>query len=183
MFPISGFLDMRKLLPGTFQDFMFYIVNSQDFWRNKKRTCPLGIHFFLVGVMVSQQGASVSELPAALRRPQKKARPWILEHVFCWVCDFKVILRSPGKMFIMGPICSNDNASKTRIEILCKKTCCIAHVFLLSLISYEIPGKLEPWPECQLELSLDLGGALKDVFDLKTGFLSMTPAWDPKQGL
>ena len=29
-------------------------------------------------------------------------------------------------------------------------------IFFLSLISYVIPGKLEPWPECQLELCLDL---------------------------
>ena len=28
--------------------------------------------------------------------------------------------------------------------------------FLPSLISYVIPGKLEPWPECELELILDL---------------------------
>jgi len=32
---------------------------------------------------ISQQGASVSELPAALWRPQKKHVPGFLEHVFC----------------------------------------------------------------------------------------------------
>jgi len=88
---------------------------------------------------------------------EKKHTPGILEHVFCVFCDFWAILMSPGKMFILWPICSNDYASKTRIEILCKKTCCVAHnLFVLSLISYVIPGKLEPWPECQLELLLDL---------------------------
>ena len=60
-------------------------------------------------------------LPAALRRPQKKHAPGFLEHAFCGFCDFWVILRSPGKIFIIWPICSNDYASKTRIEILCKK--------------------------------------------------------------
>jgi len=29
-------------------------------------------------------------------------------------------------------------------------------IFFLSLTSYVIPGKLEPWPECQLELIWDL---------------------------
>ena len=35
------------------------------------------------GFRVSQQGASVWWLPAALRRPQKKHAPGILEHVSC----------------------------------------------------------------------------------------------------
>ena len=63
-------------------------------------------------------------LPAALRRPQKNHVPGILEHAFCefcGFCDFWVILRSRGKIFIIWPIWSNDYASKTRIEILCKK--------------------------------------------------------------
>ena len=43
-----------------------------------------------------------------------------------------------GKMFIMWLICSNDYAGKTCIEILCKKTCCIApDIFVLSLIYSE----------------------------------------------
>ena len=72
-------------------------------------------------------------LPAALRRPQKKHAPGILEHAFCEICgfcNFWVMLRSPSKNFIIWPIWSNDNASKTRIELLCKKTCSTApHLF------------------------------------------------------
>jgi len=63
-------------------------------------------------------------LPAALRRPQKRHVPGFLEHAFCECCGFCYfweILRSPGKIFIIWPICSNDYASKTRIKILCKK--------------------------------------------------------------
>ena len=72
-------------------------------------------------------------LCACLRRfgdLRKKHVPGILEHAFCefcGFCDFWVILRSPGKIFIIWPIWSNDYASKTRIEILCKKMCFVAH--------------------------------------------------------
>ena len=44
-------------------------------------------HFVqMSGFRVSQQGASVWWLPAALRRPQKKHAPGILEHVSCVFC-------------------------------------------------------------------------------------------------
>jgi len=33
-FPISGFLDMRKLLPGTFQDFKVDILKSKHVFEN-----------------------------------------------------------------------------------------------------------------------------------------------------
>jgi len=62
----------------------------------------------------------------------KKHAPWFLEHVFCGVCDFCTVLRSPGNCFIIWPICSNDYASKTRIKILCKKTCFMAHICFCS---------------------------------------------------
>ena len=47
------------------------------------------------------------------------------------------------------PICSNDYASKTLIEILCKKTWCTAPICFLSLICRVIPANIEPSPECQ----------------------------------
>ena len=70
-FPVSGFLDTRKLFPGTFQDFNFDILKSCHFYRisNISTIILLEIYFFAVS-SVSQQGASVSQLPAALRRPQ-----------------------------------------------------------------------------------------------------------------
>ena len=52
-----------------------------------------------VGFRVSQQGASVWWLPAALQRPQKKHAPGILKHVSCGVdrlfmiFDFFMVLR------------------------------------------------------------------------------------------
>jgi len=80
---------------------------------------------------------------------ETKTRTWILEHVFCGCCDFKTILRSPGQIFTIWPICSNDYASKTHIEILCKQMCCMApHVFY-KLDFLLVPGMIEPWPECQ----------------------------------
>ena len=56
-------------------------------------------------------------------------------------------------MFTIWPISSHDYASKTRIEILCKKTCPTAPHFFLSLISFEFLGIIEPWPKCQPEAS------------------------------
>ena len=50
-------------------------------------------HFVkMSGFRVSQQGASVWLLPAALRRPQKKHAPGFLEHVSCRFCGFLMIL-------------------------------------------------------------------------------------------
>jgi len=44
-----------------------------------------------------------------------------------------------------------------RASKFCAKRCASWHtVFFLSLIYCVIPGKLEPWPECKLELILDL---------------------------
>ena len=43
---------------------------------------------------VPQPFAAVSQLPAALRLPQKKHTPGILEHVSCGCCQFLSILGS-----------------------------------------------------------------------------------------
>ena len=50
---------------------------------------------FFTGFKVSQPCASVSQLPAALRRPQKKHAPGILEHVSCGFCHFLTISGPP----------------------------------------------------------------------------------------
>ena len=127
-FLISGFLDMRKTLPDTLQDFNFQILKSQHFQKmlrmptnnchvyrfegppravrwvvsacgasaTSEKTRPwnfgtcilcflsivLIVHDF-VGFRVSQPCASVWWLPAALRRPQKKHAPGILEYASC----------------------------------------------------------------------------------------------------
>jgi len=71
---------MRELLPGTFQDFNFDMLKSRSF--GKMSNMSAAISPFWVRGKVSQQGASVSELPAALRRPQKNTpldfETWIL---------------------------------------------------------------------------------------------------------
>ena len=47
-FPISGFLDMRKLLPCTFQDFNFDILKSEHFSKNVEMlTCKLYIAIYI----------------------------------------------------------------------------------------------------------------------------------------
>jgi len=61
----------------------------------------------------------------------------------------------------------NDYASKTRIGILCKKMCCAAPHYFLSLISFEILGMIEPWPECQPEESRP--GSYKTSYKTKNG--------------
>ena len=69
---------------------------------------------------------SVFELPAALRRPQKKhALDFVSMYFICFViCKrFQCPL---VKKIQMWPIWSNDYARKTRIEIQCKKTCSTA---------------------------------------------------------
>jgi len=79
-------------------------------------------------------------------------------------------------LFIIWPICSNDYASKSlrRASKFCaKRRVSWLTVFFLSLISYVIPGKLEPWAECQLELILDLQP--KTTYRPELEFIIFTP--------
>jgi hypothetical protein len=81
----------------------------------------------------------------------KKHAPVFLEHVFCGLCHCLVISGSPGQIFQIWPICSNDYASKTRIEILCKKTCSTApHLFpkshlLSNSFGYRTFARMSTW--------------------------------------
>ena len=50
-----------------------------------------------------------------------KHQPGFLEHAFCGVCDFVSDCRAP-----LAKTHPKYCPSKTCIEILCKKTCCIA---------------------------------------------------------
>ena len=44
-----------------------------------------------------------------------------------------------------------------RASKLCaKRRAVLLTAFFLNLISHVIPGNIEPWPECQLELIVDL---------------------------
>ena len=99
----------------------------------------------------------MSQLPAALRRPQQKTRPGILEHVFCGVCDFKAILRSPGKQkSSYGRFDQMTMPARRASKFCANRRAAWLPIFFLSLISSVIPGKLEPLPECRLDLILDL---------------------------
>ena len=94
--------------------------------------------------------------PRSMRLPQaffflNKYTPGSYEHVFYTFCDFSAISGSAGESFQIWLICSNDYASKTLIEILCKKTCCTAPICYLCLICRVIPANLEPSPEYQPE--------------------------------
>jgi len=82
-------LDMRKLFPVTFQDCNFDILKSQHFLKKVEHVS--WTFTFFVGFMVSQPCASVSQLPGALRRPQKKHTPGFLEYVSCGFCHLLMI--------------------------------------------------------------------------------------------
>ena len=87
----------------------------------------------IINFKIPKPFVSVSELPAALRRPQKKhALDFMSMYFMCFVI-FKRFQGPLVKNIQIWPICSNDYASKTRIGILCKKTCCIAPHFCFSV--------------------------------------------------
>ena len=86
----------------------------------------------------------VDVLATVVFSPRKHA-PGFLVHVCYGLCHYLVIVGFPGNnKFKIWSVCSNDHASETRIEIMCKKTYCIAqHVFfVLSLISLLILGMM-----------------------------------------
>ena len=93
----------------------------------------LKMNMFLENVNFRDHHTSPVRLCRSCRRHfffLEKHTPEFYEHVLCGFCDVLAILESPGKVFKIWPLCSNDYASKTCIEILCKKTCCIApHLF------------------------------------------------------
>ena len=64
-------------------------------------------------------------LPQAFFFPKNDA-PGIFEHVYCHFSQFSWIVEPPLFFFEKWAIWSNDYASKTRIEILCTNTCCVA---------------------------------------------------------
>ena len=60
---------------------------SNNLFLNFEKLTFLEIDCF-AGFRVPQPFVSVSQLPAALRLPQKKHAPGILEHVSCGFCGF-----------------------------------------------------------------------------------------------
>ena len=99
--------------------------------------------------VISQQGASVSELPAALRRPQKNT-PLDFEAVFCDCCvilSLLVFFSKYSRSDQMTMLARRASKSCPRSRSQCPE------MFFLELISLVILGMIEPWPECQPEQS------------------------------
>ena len=146
-----------------------------DIFENKMSNMSAGNSPFWVGVMVSQQGASVSELPAALRRPRKKTRPGILEHVFCdcWVILSLLICFSKyGRSDQMTMPARRTSKFCARSRSQCPE------MFFLKLISLVIPAMMEPWLECQPEQSWELPWVLGLDPCQYLSFCKYTVIWD-----
>ena len=74
----------------------------------------------------TQPFAAVSQLPAALWLPEKNVPDCWSTYIVNFVYCYGFVPPRTFFFFKKWAIWSNDYASKTRIKILCKKTCCIA---------------------------------------------------------
>jgi len=100
----------------------FFFANTRSFWSMYLVDMSMLIDF------------RVSHAPRVqfMCRPQalvfffKKHAPGRLEHVSHGCVQCSSILGTQHKNIKIWSICSNDYASKTRIETLCKKMCCVA---------------------------------------------------------
>jgi len=101
---------MRKLCPGKFQDFNFEILKSRYVCKMSNMpaiysyTCVL-----FTGFKVSQPCASVSQLPAALRRPQKKHTP--LDFGSMYLAEFVILNNFRGPQALGGCVAAASCAS------------------------------------------------------------------------
>ena len=99
--------------------------------------------------------ASVSQLPQAVFVPENSTSLdiWNMHVVhFVILCD----LRAPGKNLNMGHTLKwlfQQDGHRNSVQ---KDVLHCSHVFCLSLSSFVIPECIEPWPQCRLELILDL---------------------------
>jgi len=74
IFPIYGFVDMQKLLPGTFQDFNFDILKYIYFSRNQPiETCVLIGFLLAVFGPVSGPKPAIQEGPGRFREGFREA--------------------------------------------------------------------------------------------------------------
>ena len=89
IFSISGFSEMRKTFPDTFQDFNFEILKSRHFWKMSNMPTK-SYHFLLASGLPAL--CVWSQLPAALQRPHKNM-PWIFGACILWICDVFVDFR------------------------------------------------------------------------------------------
>ena len=63
-------------------------IPVSPFWFSNFKNWAFLKSVFVAGFRVPQPFASVSQLPAALRLPQKKHGPGVLEYVSCGFCHF-----------------------------------------------------------------------------------------------
>jgi len=105
-----------------------------------------------------QPFASVLQMPQEFVSWKTHTHTWICWTCFLWSVSFLGNARVPEKKSIahlLEWLCQQDahHNSVNKDVLHCSR------VFCLSLMSYAqavIPGNIEPWPECQLELVLDL---------------------------
>ena len=68
LFPISGFLDMRKTFPGTFQDFNFDMLKSRHVCKNVRnvdsKCTGLHIIYIYIYIYLYMPDTNPSPLPA-----------------------------------------------------------------------------------------------------------------------
>ena len=96
-----------------------------------------------------QPCASVSQLPAALRLPQKKRAPGFLNTYIVNLVDFHGF-EVPLDFFSKSGQSSQMTMPARRASKFCAKRRALSpELFLQSLIPRAIPGFCEPWSECK----------------------------------
>ncbi len=91
LFPISGFVDIRKMFPGTCQNLNLEMLKSQHVCKMLKRAAK---HCILLPKLRSPSTVRLVVI-ACSRSVQKKQTPGILEHVSCGFCRCLSILGFP----------------------------------------------------------------------------------------
>ena len=61
------------------------------------------------------------------------------------------VLGSPGNKSKYGPSAQMTMPARRASTSCAKRRAALLPIFFLSLISFVIPGNIEPWPECQPE--------------------------------
>ena len=145
---------MRKLLPGTFQDFNFDILKTRFLGGMSK--CRLYLIGNLSLLRVSGSPSRVRLCRSCLRRfgDLRKTRPWIFGTCICWIFVFSERFQGPlVKNSKYGSSVRMTMPVRRASKFSAKRRAALLPIFFQSLISLVIPGIVEPWPECQPEES------------------------------
>ena len=161
-------------VPMDISRFQFWHFKKSTFWKCWKSWLYIVKTYLFAGFGVSQQGASVSQLPAALRRPQKKHAPGFLRHASSGFWLFGVPLGSLwlplGTLYIVnlvdfhgfevpldffsksGQSSQMTMPARRSPKFSAKRRAILLHIIFQSWISEGFLWNIEPWPECQPEL-------------------------------